>query len=495
MDIQRHQPDYVLYFTVLILCATGIISVYSASSVWAINHQVATDYLAVKQLIAAALGTLLMTVIMLWVPYQSMYKNAVRFLLTDLFLLFVVLIPHVGHTQNGSRRWIGTGSIHIQPSEIAIVVTIIYLSYFYTRKISYLNDFKRGVRPALFIIAMQFVLIIIEPDMGTALTLLGTALTVVFASGARLRKLIIPGVIFVPAVFLAATMVHYRSQRITAWLHPFANAKTSGYQLIQGWTGIAAGGWFGKGFGMSIEKTGYLPIPQADFIFPVFTEEWGFVGALALLITFAVLVWRGFRVARHTPDRFSALLAVGITSMIVIKTLINLGAVTGLLPVTGIPLPFISYGGTSLVMDMMAMGILLNISRHALTYETDTEDLADVIPVDEARALKAESGNIDVEEEKPPREPGKTAQIHPFRPSREKKEKAPYKGSTATVRNNWRARQESSATRDSRVKRAKQSTPARGVQSTWRERSKSRSQSANTPAGGKNKRKGGKNRR
>jgi len=464
MLAQRHQPDYVLYFTVLILAAIGVITVYSASTVWAMDNGLAANYLAVRQLGFAIAGTVIMTAITFWLPYRSLFRLAVPGMLVTLVLLAAVLVPGIGTERLGGRRWIGHGSIVMQPSELAMIFCLIYLAYFFTRKITYVNDFKHGVRPALFIIALECLLIILEPDMGTALTLLATSLVIVFASGAKLRKLFIPGLVAVPLIIVAATMVSYRSARISAWLHPFASTNDSSFQVLQGWTGIAAGGWFGRGFGMSIEKTGYLPIPQADFIFPVFTEEWGFVGALALLLIFALLVWRGFYIARHTPDRFSALLAVGITSMIILKTVINLGAVTGLLPVTGVPLPFISSGGTSLLVNMAAMGIVLNISRYALAAETDTDTLADVIPVDEARSLRAERSPIAPRTERAGRGGARqTAEVHHFGNSRSR-------GTTAAPQQTWRQRQEAAATRESAAQRRGDGRPRTAPAPSWRQR-------------------------
>jgi len=378
-----HQQDWVLYFTVVILLVIGVITVLSASTVLALHAGLSATHFAVRQLAAGVLGIVMMTLLSK-IPYLTWSRLSVPAMGLCMALLLLVLIPGIGHSADGGRRWIGTTSIHIQPSELAIVGCVLYLSFFFTKRLPIIENFKRGVRPALFIMAANFILVFLEPDMGTALTLLATCLTILFASGARLKPLLMLVAAFTPVLFGMAFMAKYRVARMTAFLDPF-HSGSAAYQLLQGWTAMAAGGWFGKGFGQSIEKTGYMPVPQADFIFPVYVEEWGLVGGIALLVLFAMLVWRGFSIARHAPDRFGALVAVGITCIIAVKTIINLGAVTGIMPVTGVPLPFISYGGTSLVVDLAAMGILLNISRYALTTEPDSDALAPVFDVEIAR--------------------------------------------------------------------------------------------------------------
>ncbi|MCL6593042.1 MAG: putative lipid II flippase FtsW, partial [Alicyclobacillus sp.] len=374
--------DYVLFFTVLILCAVGVITVYSASTPAALQQHLPADHFAVRQLAAAALG-LTACLVISRLSYAWWYRLAPLLLLAGLLLLLVVLVPGIGWSQYGGRRWIGHGNIHLQPSELAMVSTLLYLAFFFAKKSMLRNDFKRGVLPAVLVAALNFGLVVLEPDMGTALTLLAAAVAVLFASGVRLKPLLLLGAGCAPILMFIALAASYRSSRIEAWLHPFQNSSDKAYQLLQGLTAIAAGGWFGRGFGMSLEKTGYLPFAYTDFIFPVFVEEWGLVGAATLLLAFAVVFWRGFRIARRAPDRFGTLLCVGLTSLLALKTLINLGAVTGLLPVTGIPLPFISFGGTSLAVNLAAVGLLLSVSRYTREDNVDNaqdeplSDLAD----------------------------------------------------------------------------------------------------------------------
>lgn len=437
MQTQTHQPDYILFFTVVILSTAGVLTVYSASTVVALHSGLPANYYAIRQFISAALGILIMSALSR-VSYKLWFRATPLLMLINILLLVLVLIPGIGREVNGGRRWIGTSTFHLQPSEVAIITLVVYLSFFFTKKVLVLGQFKRGLRPALTLIGVNFILILLEPDLGTGVALLGTSLVLLIVSGTRLRPLLIMGGILLP-VLIVLSLTSYRFQRIISFLHPFANSGGSSYQVIQGWTGIAAGSWFGRGFGMSIEKTGYLPYPQTDFIFPVFVEEWGFIGAIAMLIVFGVMIWRGFTIARHAADRFSALLAVGLTSMITIPTIINLGAVTGLMPVTGIPLPFISYGGTALIVNLGAMGMLLNVSRSTLSEEPETDHLMGIgLVVDEVDvprprqyapvvSLQSKQRSADKEKEK-------------VQPSRRQQ-------TSRKSRDGWRARQEVSSAR------------------------------------------------
>ncbi len=457
MQAERHQPDYILLFTVVILCAVGVVTVYSASTYFALDSGLAPNHYAVRQLIASFLGLALMFGVA-QISYTVWYRWAPRFMFGVLGLLTLVLIPGIGISKLGGRRWLGHGSLTFQPSEFALIILAIYLAFFFSKQVTFADDFRRGLLPALVVTGLNFGLVFLEPDMGTALTLLGIGLIVAIASGARLKPLLIfIGAAF-PVLLGLALGSHYRSSRITAFLHPFPETAST-YQLLQGWTAITNGGLFGRGFGMSIEKTGYLPVPHIDFIFPVFVEEWGVVGAMALLTVFGVLIWRGFWIARHAKDRFGAVLAVGLTSIITVGAFINLGAVTGLLPVTGIPLPFISYGGTSLVMSLLAMGMLLSISRYTLDEIPESDELATVIEVSEARErLAARSGFSTAKD----RSKQRVASVERLRPKRTSNKRAPSHGT-------WRASDEVAATREKASKsRATRSTAKRATSSTAR---------------------------
>ncbi|WAH35742.1 FtsW/RodA/SpoVE family cell cycle protein [Alicyclobacillus dauci] len=393
MRTERHQPDYILMIAVLMLTGIGIVTVYSASTVIQLHSGSAADYYAVRQLGAAIFGLLLFA-LTTYMPYHIWYKHAPKLLLISTLLLLVVLVPGVGHRALGATRWLGTSSIHLQPSAVAVVVIVIYLSFLLTRKMTVIHDWRRSFRPAMMVIVMMTILIIIEPDMGTSMAFFATALVLLFASGIRLRPIILTLVVMLPAAYLMAHLASYRKGRLDAFMHPFSNASRSGggYQLVEGLTGIVNGGLTGRGFDLSVMATGYLPESYTDFIFAVFTEQWGWLGDAGLLAIFAVLVWRGFRIARYAPSRFGALMAIGLTSTIVIQAAINLGAVTWLIPVTGIPLPFISYGGTAIVINLFSMGILMSISRETGDTVTDVDSLADVVSVEQFRAERSSVG-------------------------------------------------------------------------------------------------------
>lgn len=453
MPEKPHQPDYVLYFTIVILSAVGIVTVYSASTDLALQLHKAPDHYAVRQLLFAIIGLLAMFAFMRIQP-RTWYRLAPFLMVVNLSLL--VLVKLFGHTVAGGKRWLGTSSLYIQPSELAIVCIAMYLAFFFTKKVTVLQNFKQGFVPAIIIIMINFGLIFIEPDMGTAMTLFGTAFILLLASGTPLRRVIGLVAMSVPALLYLALSGSYRSGRLLAFLHPFTHQTNASYQLLAGWTAMSAGGWFGRGFGMSLAKTGYLPESNTDFIFPVFVEEWGYVGGIALIITFGVLIWRGFLVARHAPTRFTALYAVGLTSGITMGAIINLGAVTGLLPVTGIPLPFISYGGTDLVVNLAAMGMLVAISRYTVDEEPDVDQLAEVIEVDNFAAAPPTRRRTA------PREtvasPRRTAKVQAIRPK---------KADKRTTADTWRSRQETAAASSTRKQSNAATKPSGG---SWRDR-------------------------
>jgi len=444
---ERHQPDYVLFIAVLMLTGIGVVTVYSASMVYDIHQGLSPDHFAIRQLAAAILGLAALG-LCTFIPYHFWYQHAPKMMLAALGLLVIVMVPGIGHRSLGATRWIGTTSVHIQPSEIALMALVIYLSYLLTRKLPILRDLRRTFRPAMVMVAVTIVLVFIEPDMGTALCIFLTAMVILFAAGVPGKPL---GITFGTAVvvgFLGARMAEYRSSRLVAFFHPFQHPKSSGYQLIQGLTAIANGGLTGRGFASSISATGYLPEAYTDFIFAVFTEEWGWLGDLGLLAIFAVVIWRGFHIARYARDRFGSLLAIGLTASIIVQALINLGAVTWLLPVTGIPLPFISYGGTDLVMNLAAMGILLSVSRETELELPEEDTLADIISVDEIRATRQDAaGQFRRSSGRAPVARLSNFRTSPFRKSDARDRGTSLKQADRPISLTWRASREAAATK------------------------------------------------
>lgn len=398
--MQRHKPDFILLIIILSLVAFGLVMVYSASMVWAIKvNGTSPSYFFEHQLLTAIAGILMMTILMN-VPYTFWMKHARGISILTLLGVFCVLIPGIGHKAQGVRRWIGPVSLHMQPSEIALVGIVIYLAYIYSKNRQKVQSFSRGVIPPLVMVGAQFVFIILEPDMGTAVLFLATSLTVMFAAGIRKRHVVMLSFIMAPILAAFIWFEHYRNIRLLVFLHPWDPAYTNdgGYQLQQSLIAIFHGGLFGSGLGQGVEPFLYLPIPYADFIFSIIVEELGLLGALVLFAFYSVLIWRGIRIAQKLENRFASLLAIGISSMVGFGILINVGAVTGLLPVTGIPLPFISYGGTALFVKLCAMGILLSLSRYTLSehtayLHTSANNKVRQLPLTSQRVASAERRN------------------------------------------------------------------------------------------------------
>lgn len=363
--MKRHKPDFVILFIVLTLVAFGLLMVFSSSMVWA--YQVANQspaYYVERQSVSALIGLVLMLFLMNIKP--TFFQKWSRLLIfITLLALVLVLIPGIGHQSAGVRRWLGP----VQPSEIAEIGSLFYLAFIFDKNKDRLSHFKRGVFPPLIILGLEFILVLAEPDMGTGMLLLLSGLLVMIAAGVRMRHLLTISAVLIPVVFAYAKLEAYRNTRIQVFLHPWDPnyVNKGGYQVQQSLMAIYHGGLFGRGLGQGVAPYLYLPIPHEDFIFAVIVEELGLVGATVLLALFASLVWRGVQVGLHLENRFASLLAFGISGTIGIATLINVAAVTSLIPVTGIPLPFISYGGSSLVAKMAAMGILLSLSRYTTT--------------------------------------------------------------------------------------------------------------------------------
>ena len=280
-------------------------------------------------------------------------------------LLVLVLIPGIGMVRNGSRSWIGVGAFSIQPSEFTKLAMIAFLAKYLSENQKNITSFKRGLLPALALVFAAFGMIMLQPDLGTGTVMVGTCIAMIFVAGARISHFIGLGVLGLAGFAALILSAPYRIKRITSFLNPWEDPLGSGFQIIQSLYAIGPGGLFGLGLGQSRQKFFYLPEPQTDFIFAILAEELGFIGGSLVLLLFSLLLWRGVRIALGAPDLYGSFLAIGIISMVAIQVMINIGVVTGLMPVTGITLPFLSYGGSSLTLMLMAIGVLLNISKHA----------------------------------------------------------------------------------------------------------------------------------
>jgi cell division protein FtsW len=362
----RGHYDRTLLLTVLMLVIIGVVMVYSSSSVVALTTYDDSSYFLKRQILSILVGLTLMA-IMMRIDHRVFCdrKIVLTLVIISLILLGATLIPGIGKMINGSRRWLRYGMFSFQPSELAKFAFVIYMSYYIAKKGDRLRNFMNGIVPAYVACGVFLALAALQPDFGAAMTIAGVAFILLFAGGANLIHLGGTVLAVVPLVYIAVAHSAYRSRRIFSFLDPWADPQGAGHQIIQSFLAFGSGGIFGRGLGESRQKFLFLPERHSDFIYAVIGEELGLIGALVVLILFLVLLWRGVRVALDTTDPFSRMLALGITLLICLQGVINMSVVTGLLPTKGIALPFVSYGGSSLVITLAAMGVLLNISKES----------------------------------------------------------------------------------------------------------------------------------
>jgi cell division protein FtsW len=362
-EMTRRPPDYGIIISVATLLALGLVMVFSSSTVRSYVQYGDSYYYLKRQLAWVIVGLVTMYALMK-VDYWDVRRYARPFFFFTMLMLVLVLIPGIGSSAGGAMRWIGYGSLKFQPSELMKLAIVVYMAWALSRTPGRVRDFVRGVLPYIILLGAVFILVLEQPDLGTAVAIGITVLVMIFVAGGRLGHLFGLAVAAVPVVLLAIWGEEYRRRRFLAFLDPFADPQGSGFQIIQSLYALGSGGLFGVGLGDSRQKFFYLPAEHTDFIFAILGEELGFIGGLFVLGLFLVLAWRGYRIAMTAPDTFSSLLAAGITSMIVLQATVNIGVVCGILPITGIPLPFLSSGGSSLVPTLAGVGMLLNISRH-----------------------------------------------------------------------------------------------------------------------------------
>lgn len=357
-------PDFLLILTTLTLLAVGLIMVYSASAAWAsFKHDGDSFYFLKRQLLFAGLGVIVMF-IMMNIEYWVLRKWAKVGLLICFILLAIVLIPGIGETHGGASSWLGIGAFSIQPSEFMKIAMILFLAKYLSENQKKITSFIKGMLPSLLFVIIAFGMIMLQPDLGTGVVLVATCVVMIYVAGARISHFAALGFVGIAGLAGLILSAPYRLARITSFLDPWSDPQRTGFQIIQSLFAIGPGGLLGFGLGHSRQKFQYLPEPQTDFIFAILSEELGFIGAIAVLALFCLLLWRGIRIALSAPDLFGSLLAVGVIGMVAIQVMINIAVVTGLMPVTGITLPFLSYGGSSLTLTLVSIGILLNISRY-----------------------------------------------------------------------------------------------------------------------------------
>jgi cell division protein FtsW len=377
----RHEPDYAILVSVVALAAIGILMVYASSGIKAYLGRNDTMAIVGPQILWAALGVAAMLLVSR-LDYRYLRLVAVPGFLVAIFLLVVVLLPPMGPIQpievGGSARWLQVDPLPaVHPAEFAKLALVVYLAFWFARRGTRVRSFWRGTVSFLVIAGPVAVLIFREPDLGTTIVVTATAFTMFFIAGANLVHLLALGAAAVGAVAVVG-LKSYQLERIQAWLDPWADPLGAGFHTIQGLLALGLGGLFGIGLGESRAAGGlYLPNAWNDFIFAIIGEEFGFLGAGLVIVLFLVLAVQGARVALRAPDTFGALLAAGITAWLCIQAFINIGVVVALFPVTGITLPFISAGGSSLIISFAAVGILLSISRETVDMETVEDAPAD----------------------------------------------------------------------------------------------------------------------
>jgi len=356
--------DRALLLAVAALTAFGLVMVFSASEVqgWLWFHNPA--YYFERQLIWLALG-----VILLFaganLDYHRLRPLAWPLGVVTVVLMVLVLLPHFGVEVNGARRWLRLGPLQMQPAELAKIAAIIFMALWLERHRDRLSSLEDGVVPFLALLGFTILLVILERDLGTTMIVAGILLAQFLVAGGRKRHVLLLALIIALCVYLFIRMEPYRLHRILAFVDPWSDPLNSGFQAIQSVVALGSGGFAGLGLGHSIQKYQWLPFAHTDFIFAIVGEETGLLGTSAVLALFGLFAYRGYRVALKAPDAFGSLLACGVTTWIALQALINIAAVTVTLPTTGIPLPFISYGGSSLAIALLAVGILINVSTQS----------------------------------------------------------------------------------------------------------------------------------
>jgi cell division protein FtsW len=368
--LHRRAGDTLLLASVFALLAVGVVMVYSSSSVFALERMRDSAYFLKRQLLWMGIGLTAMAAAQ-HVHYSTVRRLATPLVVLAILALAAVLVPGVGRVVNGARRWIYVGPISLQPVEVAKLAVIAYAAHFVTRRGLGVRDLWHGLAPPLLVSLLMAALVLRQPDMGSAMMLVLVALAIVFVGGARLAHLAAVAAVGIPAGVAAIVVAPYRFQRLAAFLDPWQDPQGAGFHVIQSLLAFGSGGVLGVGLGGSAQKFFYLPERHTDFIFAIVGEELGLVGTAGLVCLFALFAFRGLSIARRAPDRFGALLAGGITAAITGQALLNMGVATGVFPVTGLTLPFVSFGGSSLIITMIQVGILSNISQYARRERAD----------------------------------------------------------------------------------------------------------------------------
>lgn len=365
LDTTRRKPDYPLLTAIGILIPIGLVMVYSASFVDAYTNRDSPIYYAIKQLGAAIVGIVMM-LLAIRLDYRFWRRYSVQMLAITLLLMVLTLVLPKSMTEvNGARSWIRIGIFSVQPSEIAKLTLIVYFADWLSRRGNKVANVTYGLIPFAVMLGVVCSLVMLGHDLGTTVVLVFIGGIIYFVAGANLLHIMGATVIAAGVFWSMVNVASYRQDRIAAWLDPFAHYLGAGYQPVHSLYALGSGGILGVGLGQGRQKFLWLPQAHTDAIFAIIGEEFGFIGTLFIVLVFVVIAYRGIRIAGRSADPFAALMAAGITAWLVVQAIINMAVVTTLIPFTGLTLPFLSYGGTSLVMSMIAAGVLLNISKHS----------------------------------------------------------------------------------------------------------------------------------
>ena len=360
---RKLQSDKWLFLATLALICASIVMVYSASALVAAERFNQPYLFVTKQIMWAAVGIAVLSIVMR-IDYRTYRNDKMIWALVGVVALMLISVL-LRRPINGTRRWFGIGGFGIQPSELAKMAAILFTALMLERRRSRINELGYSLLPIAVIVGGLVGLILLEPDFGTAVSLLLVVAVMIFAAGISYRYLLGAALLAIPALYVILMQADYRRRRLLIFMDPWSDPLGDGFQIIQSLIAVGTGGVFGKGLMNGVQKLFYLPEPHTDFIFAVISDELGLIAATLVVLSFCVIAWRGLRTAMRAPDSFGAFLALGITMMLVMQAFVNISVVLGLMPTKGIPLPLVSNGGSSMLMNLLAVGVLLNISQHS----------------------------------------------------------------------------------------------------------------------------------
>lgn len=356
--------DAGLFSATVVLTIGGLLILASASMVLSATQAGSIWYYALKQVLFGGIIGGVLLFFTQWINYRIWRKLAAPLMLVSFVLLALLFVPSVGYSAGGARRWLALGPISFQPSEFLKLAFVVYLASWLDARRREISSISYGLLPFSLMLGIVGMFLIMQPDIGTLGVIIATSAALYFVGGGRTSQIATLGAFGSVIFYFLIQLAPYRLARLTVFLNPGHDPQGIGYQITQALIAIGSGGLGGQGFGKSIQKHNFLPEPMGDSIFAVYAEEMGFIGAVLLIAIFVFFIWRGFVIARNAPDVFGKLLAAGIIAGVGIQAFINMAAISGLLPLTGIPLPFVSFGGTSLAITLASIGIVLNISKH-----------------------------------------------------------------------------------------------------------------------------------